>query len=163
MAGLRFVLIGSLGALWVETLFWIAEKLTGAVGIAASPNLIVDLLVTMPWYVAMIAVLWLVHRRFRYHWATVALLGGLYEMGADGVVGHILGGEALTPGYLATLVLLYSGVFVVVYAPIVLPPVWALPLPQDPEPAPRWQRALGAGLPLLPLLPYWLAVQALMG
>lgn len=160
--GWRFVLLGTLGAAWVETAFWAAEKLTGAVGVAASPNLVLDLLVTMPWYAAMVAVLWPVHRRFRYHWTTVALLGGLYEVGADGIVGHVLGGNLITPGYLALLFLFYW-VFVVVYAPIVLPPVWALPLADGSDVRPRWQRMFGALSPLLPLLPYWLVLNVLFG
>lgn len=159
-AGRRFILLGALGAAWAETLFWAAEKLTGAVGVAASPNLLLDLLVTMPWYVAMVAILWHAHRRFRYHWTTVALLGGIYEVGADGIVGHLLGGNTISLAYLAQL-LLYYWVFVIVYAPIVLPPLWALPLTADPETRPRWWRAFGALSPLLPLIPYWLTARIL--
>jgi hypothetical protein len=160
-AGRRFVLLGSMGAVWAETAFWAAEKLTGAVGVAASPNLILDLLVTMPWYVAMVAVLWAVHRRFRYHWTTVALLGGLYEIGGDGIVGHSLGGSPFTLGYLAILVFLYFWVFVIVYAPIVLPPVWALPLDDQPYSGPRWRKVLGTLVPLVPLVPYWFVLNQL--
>jgi hypothetical protein len=160
-AGFRFVLLGSLGAAWVEVAFWAAEKITGAVGVAASPNLILDLLVTMPWYISMVAVLWFVHRRYRYHWTTVALLGGLYEIGGDGIVGHSLSGNPFTPGYLVALVLAYFWVFVIVYAPIVLPPVWALPLDSEPYTGPRWRKAVGALLPLLPLVPFWLVLNAI--
>jgi hypothetical protein len=145
----------------VEIIFWVAEKLTGAVGVAASSNLLVDLLVTIPWYTAMVAVLWFVQRRFRFSWTTVALLGGLYEVGADGIVGHVLGGNMVTLGSLVMLCVWYWG-FVVVYSPIVLPPVWASPLPPLDSPVPRWQRVLGALLPLLPLLPYWLMFRALI-
>jgi hypothetical protein len=155
-AGLRFILLGSLGAAWVEFAFWAVEKLTGAVGVAASPDLLLDLLVTMPWYVAMVTVLWFVYRRFHYHWTTVALLGGLYEIGADGIVGHLLGGNAITVEYLVLMLCLFYGVFVVVYAPIVLVPAWAVPLGDAVAARPRWQRALGALLPLLALLPYLL-------
>jgi hypothetical protein len=161
-AGLRFVLLGTLGAAWVETIFWITEKLTGAVGVAASPNLFLDLLVTLPWYTAMMVVLWIVHRRFRYHWTTIALLGGLYEMGADGILGNVINGVPLTPSVLAYLALFYP-VFVIVYAPIVLPPVWALPLDSDGDTRPHWQRVLGALMPLLPLVPYWLVLNILFG
>jgi hypothetical protein len=153
--GWRFVLLGTLGAAWVETVFWAMEKLTGAVGVAASPNLLLDLLVTMPWYMAMMAALWIVQRRFRYHWTTVALLGGLYELGADGITGHILGGGTISSEYLA-LLCLYYWIFIVVYAPIVLPPVWALYREGESAVGPRWQRMLGALLPLLPLVPYGL-------
>jgi len=157
-AGRRFVLLGSLGAAWVEIVFWAAEKLTGATDVAASANLLADLLITMPWYVAMLAVLWAIQRRFRYHWTTVALLGGLYEMGADGVLGNLANGVALTPALLAMLTLFYW-VFVVVYAPIVLPPVWALrPGRGDARSEGGCLRALAALAPLLPLVPYGLLV-----
>jgi hypothetical protein len=160
-AGRRFVLIGSLGAAGVEFAFWAAEKLTGAVGVAASPNLFWDLLVTMPWYVAMIATLWWVQKRFRYSWTTIALLGGLYEIGGDGFVGHLLSGNPIRPGYLLTLFFVYYWIFVVVYAPMVLPPVWAMSFEESAPPRPLWQRVLGALVPLGPLVPYWIILSAL--
>lgn len=151
--GRRFILIGSLGAVWVETAFWAAEKITGAVGVAASPNLLIDLLVTMPWYVSMLVILWIVYRRYAYHWTTVALLGGVYEFGADGILGRVLGGNPVSFAYLLQLVLFF-GVFVIVYSPIVLPPVWALPQESSKHVFPSWQRVFSAFLPLLPLVPY---------
>jgi hypothetical protein len=54
----KFILIGSAGAIWVESLFWSVERIFGITGVAATPNLAVDLLATMPWYVLMIALLW---------------------------------------------------------------------------------------------------------
>jgi len=56
---------------------------------------------------------------------------------------------------------LFYGVFVVVYAPIVLVPAWAVPLDDAPYTGSRWKRMLGALLPLLPLLPYGLVLAVL--
>jgi hypothetical protein len=160
--GRRFILIGSLGAVWVETAFWAAEKLTGAVGVAASPNLLIDLLVTMPWYVSMLAILWIVYRRHAYHWTTVALLGGVYELGADGILGRVLGGNVISFEYLLQLVLFF-GVFVIVYSPIVLPPVWSTPQESSEQSLANWRRVFSAFLPLLPLIPYGIILIMLFG
>lgn len=163
LAGFLFIAVGSLGAAWVETVFWAFEKITGAQGVAADPNLVIDLLFTMPWYVMMITMLWLTHRRFRYPWTTVALLGGLYDLFADGILGGVLGGAMTGPEYLFQIVFLYSGTFLIAYSTIVLPPVWLFPMDDAPYTGPRWKRAGGMLLPLLPLLPYGLAVALLSG
>jgi hypothetical protein len=106
----------------------------------------------------MVTALWLVHRRFRYPWTTVALLGGLYDLFADGILGGILGGGAITPGHLFQLVFLYSGTFLIAYSTMVLPPVWLFPMDDEPYAGPRWLRVVGAFLPLLLLIPYGLVV-----
>lgn len=163
LSGPLFVIVGSLGATWVETVYWAFEKVFGAQGVAAHPNLIIDLLVTMPWYISMVAVLWFMQRRFRYHWTTVALLGALYEAAGDGIVGHIVGGNAITLEYLFLLLVFFPGIFMVTYAPMVVVPVWLFPMDDEPYTGPRWQRFLGAFLPLLPLIPYGLIVILLFG
>ena len=160
--GWRFLLMGSLGAAWVETAFWAAEKLTGAVGVAANPNLLIDLLVTMPWYIAMVGVFWLVYRRYQYSWMAVALLGGLYELGADGILGGLLGGNAINAQYLLQLCFYYF-TFVVVYSPMLLPAVWGASRSETVAPAPVGWKALAALAPLLPLVPYGLVVIGLFG
>lgn len=163
LGGLLFVIVGSLGAAWVETIFWAFEKVFAVQGIAAHPNLIVDLLATMPWYIAMVTVLWFVHRRYRYHWTTVALLGVLYELGGDGILGQILKGGPFDPSYMAQLLFICPGIFLLTYSPMVLPPVWLFPMDDEPYTGPRWQRVLGAFLPLLPLIPYALVAILLFG
>jgi H+/Cl- antiporter ClcA len=46
----KFVVLGGIGALWGEFVFWAFEKVFNASGVAASPSLLLDWLVTMPWY-----------------------------------------------------------------------------------------------------------------
>jgi len=154
-AGWRFVLLGSLGALWVEFIFWLVETIVGSVGVAAHPNIFIDWLVTMPWYISMVAVLWLIYKRFRYKWTTIALLGGIYEIGGDGIVGHLLQGNAITLEHLFLLFFVYLGVFIVVYGPMVLAPVWAMNLPPLKKKKPI-KSFFAILLPLLPLIPYYL-------
>lgn len=50
------MILGSVNAALIETLFLVVEKWMGAEGVAAHPNLIMDLLMTMPWYVGMVII-----------------------------------------------------------------------------------------------------------
>ena len=115
----KFILIGSFGAVWIEFIFWLLEKIFGAVGVAASPNFILDLIVTMPWYIFMIILLWRIETTYRYTFTELLLLGGVYELGADGFIGSFLGGRlslsAIPP------ILFLIPLFVVVYSFMILP------------------------------------------
>jgi len=155
----KFILIGSVGAAWVETVFWALEKAFHGEGVAASPNLAVDLLVTMPWYVMMVALLHRVETTHRYSMYEVLLLGGVYELGADGVVGPFVGGKFSIASLPVALLLL--PMFVVVYSFMVLPPSVLLRDDLDrlreergPGAVPAQRRYAYALLPLLGLVPY---------
>lgn len=152
--GRRFILFGSIGAFYVELVIWVFEKITGAEGMAASSNLLVNMLVTMPWYVSMISLFWLIYKKFKYKPTTVFLLGGLYEIGGDGIVGHILVGETITPGYLLLLFGVYFWMFTVFYAPMLLLPVWGTELHLAAETKLNLKKVLAVFIPLLPLIPY---------
>ncbi|MHB1001084.1 MAG: hypothetical protein ACYC27_17715 [Armatimonadota bacterium] len=151
--GLWFVLIGSMGVIWVETLFWAAEKLLGAHGVAAHPNLLIDLLVTMPWYISMLAVLQWSQRKANFKWTTVAFLGGIYDIGADGIVSQLLSGKHIEPSMFLLLPILFTISFVV-YSPMVLLPVWILPQKSTDQPLSTRNKVFLGLAPLLPLLPY---------
>jgi hypothetical protein len=152
------LLLGVLNAAVVETIFLTFEHLFGAQGIAAHPNLILDLLVTMPWYALMLHTYIHVYHRQRFSSATVLLLGAVYEFGADGIVGQIIGipfgdSQFFDPGYWILLVLIAFWQFIPVYSSLVLPPTWVIestPPPPKPLP-PAWRDALR---PLFWLLPY---------
>jgi hypothetical protein len=115
----KFILIGSFGAVWVEFIFWLLEKIFGAVGVAASPNFILDLIATMPWYILMIVLLWRIETTYRYTFTELLLLGGVYELGADGFIGSFLEGTLS----LSTIppILFLIPLFVVVYSFMILP------------------------------------------
>lgn len=115
----KFIVLGSLGAAFAEYVFWQMEKLHGITGVAASPDLAVDLLVTMPWYIMMIALLWKVQTRNKYSFAELFVLGGVYELGADGLVGSVMSGtfSAITIPSLIALIPFFS----LVYAVMVIP------------------------------------------
>lgn len=147
------ILFGSLNAAIVEIIFWTWERLLGASGVAASSNLALDLIITMPWYIGMVAIFVWAQDRRRFSNAVVLLLGGLYELGADGIVGGmIFGGGLLNPGAWVLLALAYWE-FIPVYASMVLPSALIVNTsPQPPKPAsPAWRDALA---PLLWLIPY---------
>jgi hypothetical protein len=117
-----FVLIGGLGAVWTEFIFWFFEKLFGTAGVAASPNLGVDLLITMPWYILMCYLLFAVETRYNYSLTEILLLGGIYELGADGILGQMLEGAGTGLIYVFGVIPL----FVMVYSVIVLPPSYIM-------------------------------------
>ena len=102
---LCFMLGGTLGALWVEFVFWYFERLLGASGIAADPRLGIDYLVTMPWYIIMLLLMLKVQKRYRYSIKEILFFGGVYEIGADGFIGSLFEGN-LTRGFFVSILVL---------------------------------------------------------
>jgi hypothetical protein len=148
------IALGIANAAVVETLFLAGQRLTGAEGIAADPNLALDLLVTMPWYAGMVWLFVGAQDRRRWPAATVLLLGAMYETGADAVVGGLFGGAWARPlASLALVALVAFWQFLIVYAPMVLVPSWVVATlaPREPQFRPAWRDAL---LPLAWLGPY---------
>ena len=160
------VLLGAFNAAVIETTFLLLEKLFGAEGVAAHPNLLLDLLMTMPWYIVMCLSFVKIQARRRFSTATVLFLGGIYELGADGVVGPLLGvlsGDAslFTLAYWLQM-LLYVWAFIPVYSSLLLPPSWliaATPPPTETPRSPAWRDALK---PLLWLIPFALYLLVFM-
>lgn len=155
---LNAILLGSFNAAVIETLFLIVEKVFGASGVAAHPNLLIDLLITMPWYIGMVWIFVKVQDEEKFPLAAVLLLGAVYEMGADGILGGvimpaIMGTPVNMIEFSVLAILANFWQFIPVYSSIVLPAAWVLE--SDPSPArslkKRWRRAL---LPLLLLLPF---------
>jgi uncharacterized membrane protein len=157
------ILLGIFNAAVVETMFLIMEKVTGAKGVAAHPNLIADLLITMPWYVPMVWTFVRVQNRQRFAAVTVLLLAGLYESGADGVLAGwllpVVTGQMhpFNPRFFLLLALVMFWGFIPVYSSFLLPPAWVLEAarPAGEPPAlpqtPAWRDALK---PLLWLIAY---------
>jgi hypothetical protein len=116
----KFILTGSICAIYIEIVFWTIEIIAGIEGLAAHPNLFIDLLITMPWYVAMITLLWKVQKKHKYSYLEILVLGGVYDFFADGIIGSILSG-AFSPLILILLVIIYP-IFFVAYSLIVLAP-----------------------------------------
>lgn len=150
----KFVLVGSLGAVWAEFVFWFFEKIFGASGVAASPHLGLDLLITMPWYMILLLLLFKVETKYHYSYTEILLLGGVYELGADGIFAQLLEGLTLPNLFLVIMVV---PLFVIVYSVIVLPPSYVLRKEIDamrtkhPEGDHKYRYGL---LPLLGLIPY---------
>lgn len=149
----EFIFLGSLGAAWVEFVFWFLEKSFGASGVAASPNLVIDLLATMPWYVMMLFLLYRVETTYHYSYTEILLLGGIYELGADGIFGQIQ--ELTMPSILLTVSVI--PLFVIVYSFIVLPPTYFLrkEIAAVRTLSSEEHRYWYALLPLLGLVPYF--------
>ncbi len=160
------ILLGSLNAAVIETLFLVMEKTFGASGVAAHPNLVVDLSMTMPWYIGMVWIFVRVQKTERFPPAGVLLLGAVYELGADGIVGGqifpLIMGEPvnLLTSWVFLLILSFWQ-FIPVYSSMVLPSAWILDsIPLETQPTkPRWRRGL---LPLLWLIPFTIYLLALI-
>jgi hypothetical protein len=153
-------LFGIFNAVAVETIFWTYERLLGASGVAASFNLLLDLIITMPWYVGMVILFVRAQDRRRFSPAIVLLLGAVYELGADGIVGGmIFGGGLFSPGAWLLLALAFWE-FIPVYASMMLPPALLIgKVPKKPSPSyPAWVDALS---PLAWLIPYAIYLLAL--
>lgn len=120
----KFVLIGSLAAVWVEFEFWVVGEIFNA-RIAANPNIFMDLLATMPWYVVMVFLLWKVEKKYSYSIYIILLFGGIYDFFTDGVIGTILNAGTF-PLYLLPFIITSFPIFVLCYSFIVLPPTYLL-------------------------------------
>jgi hypothetical protein len=150
----KFVVVGSVGAAWVEFVFWALEKVFGASGVAASSNLFLDLAITMPWYVIMLWLLFTVETRYSYSYAEILLLGGIYELGADGIFGQVLEGLTVSGIVLTVMVI---PLFVIVYSVMVLPPSFVVRKEIDElrrRRPPGTHKYWGGLLPLAGLLPF---------
>ncbi len=146
-------LFGIFNAVAIETLFWAYERLLGASGVAASSNLLLDLIITMPWYIGMVIIFTRAQDRRRFSPATVLLLGAVYELGADGIVGGMIFGGGLFSAGAWVLLALAVWEFIPVYASMVLAPALLIDkAPKKPSPSyPAWVDALS---PLVWLIPY---------
>lgn len=157
------VLVGTFNAVVIETLFLVIEKIFGAHGIAAHPNLLIDLALTMPWYIGMVFFFARIQERYQYSDVAVLLIGGIYELGADGVVG----GQVL-PILFGTVVNLFENwifllllslwQFILVYSSMLLPVAWLL----NDKPVASFRRWIRWSRPLLWLIPFTVYLVAVM-
>jgi hypothetical protein len=150
--------LGVFNAGLIEAEFWAYERLFGGSGISASPNLLLDWLFTMPWYIGMVFLFVRGQKRSRFPTVVLLLLAGLYEAGADGVVGGqivpwISGHPVALLSSWVFLVSIAFWEFILVYSSMVLPPAWVIAAASPGESSSRrlWRDAL---LPLVWLVPY---------
>jgi hypothetical protein len=157
---LRFVIIGGLGAAWAELIFWGYQTAFHITGVAANANLGLDLLVTMPWYLLMLALLWRAVTRHAYSYRELAFLGGAYDLCADGLLRQALGGALSVNAALLDVIAL--PMFIAAYSVMVLPPCALLAEEtaaiRAERPPQRGRRLLYGLLPITGLLPYTAAL-----
>lgn len=151
----KFVLAGTLGAMWVEFLYWFFERLFGAEGLAVSTNLLYDWIATLPWYILMIYILWFVFKKYSYSVSEILLFGGIYELGADGFLNSILNNTF--PQQVLVGVAGFP-VFILNYAAIILPA--SILVNNFQTVRDFWvKRYMYALLPLTGLVPYFLFIK----
>jgi hypothetical protein len=156
--------IGIANAALVEALFLGVQKHFGAEGVAAHPDLLVDWLLTMPWYAGMVWIFVRAQRRERYSAAAVLLWGAAYEAGADGMVGGFIVPAALgtPPGIAQHLVFLFGFAFwqfIPVYGSMLLAPALVLDAADRCRIAPVVSRPARLAPGFAPFL--WLAIYAM--
>lgn len=115
---LLFTAIGAVGSIMIETIIWWAQTTLKTTGAAISPNLFLDLFMTVPFYALLCYLLSKVVLKYRFSWAFIALAGGFYEVMADGIVGNLFQLNIL--GALISPILI--PIFIVTYSPIILVP-----------------------------------------
>lgn len=153
--------LGIANAALIEALFLAVQTGLGAEGVAANENLLLDWLITMPWYAGMVWIFVRVQRRERYSAAAVLLWGAAYEAGADGLVGGLLGPAVLgtppdVPQHLVFLAVLAAWQFIPVYSSMVLAPAWVLDAADAARVEPVVSRRARIAPGLKPFL--WLAI-----
>jgi hypothetical protein len=154
---LSAALLGIFNALVIEAEFWAFERLFGASGVAASANLLLDWVLTMPWYIGMVLLFVRGQNRSRFGTGSVLFLAGLYEVAADGVIGGqviplIIGEPVDLLQAWGFLVLVAFWQFILVYSSMVLPSAWIIQqAPPSLHPARPWRDAL---LPLAWGIPF---------
>jgi hypothetical protein len=163
------IILGIFNAAVIETEFLVFEKIFGAQGVAAHPNPFVDLVLTMPWYILMVITFVKVQHRWRFSAATVLFLGGVYELGGDGIVGALMGVfdgafQLFTLEYWLMMALMMFWLFIPVYSPMVLPPAWLVSTMDTPEQptGSAWRAALKPMLWLFPFTLYLLIVMLII-
>ena len=120
---LLFTIYGSIGAIFLETVVWLAQTVLNIKGAAISPNLWIDLLMTVPFYILLCYFLSGLVMKYNFSWVTIALAGGFYEIVADGIVGNLISLNVL--GVLISPILF--PIFIIIYSPIILVPFLLLP------------------------------------
>ena len=152
-ASKKLFLAGGLGAIYVETEYEIWQHVFGANGVAASPNLLIDLIETMPWYLLMVGFLTVTLRHRQATLFQLLLLGGVYELMADGILGSILAGKPAVdflglPFAIPIFTLVYSPI-VALAALAVWPAYQRLWSTKPPDGSRLWWF-----FPCLPIIPY---------
>ena len=127
-------------------------------GVAASSNLLLDWLITMPWYIGMVILFVRGQNRSRFPPIVLFFLCGCMKREQTGwwavrslpwISGH---GVSLLPAW-AFLLFIAFWEFILVYSSMILPAAWVIATasPADPPPHRLWRDAL---LPLVWLFPY---------
>jgi hypothetical protein len=116
---LKFMSLGLIGAIVVEFIFWFWERAFGVLGVVANHDLFINWLVTLPIYFFVLLSFWFIQKRKNYSLGRVFVIGGIYELIAEGLIGGFFKGSILL-GLVYGLIGL--PIFMVVYSLMLLPP-----------------------------------------
>lgn len=116
----KFMSLGLIGAILSEIIFWFWEKaLIGREGVIISQSLLTDWMVTLPVYFLILLSFWFIQKRKNYSLGRVFVIGGVYELIAEGLVGGFFKGSIL---FSLIYGIIGLPIFMVVYSLILLLP-----------------------------------------
>lgn len=163
-------LAGIFCALVVETVSWGTQMMAGATANVTSTNYLLNLLITMPWYIGLVVIYARVQERRRFPVPLLLVLGGLYKSLLIGIL------NATTASILMSdqvslvnswwwMIRIGFWQYIPIYSSIMLVPVWiletrpAVPSPKNFKPA--WLDAIRPAFWLFPYALYWLVYSIL--
>jgi hypothetical protein len=150
---LKVLTVGLSGAIVIETVFWFWEKVIGAVGVSVSSNLLISIALTLPVYIMFLLLFWWIQKKYHYTTSEILVLGGIYQLGAETVMGTMFQGSLVWGLVYGTIGL---PIFMIVYSAMMLPLAMLVKMirPTAVLRGEKRDRYLWGLLPLVGLLPF---------
>jgi hypothetical protein len=152
----KFIFVAFICALLLETIFWFFFKIFNSQGVLAHNVLWKNYLLTMPWYFSMIFIFYFVQKKYLFSFWEIFILGGIYQLGADGFIGSLFAGNLLI-GF--TNGIIGFPLFTMVYS-LILIPSYSLINPSFHKYSEniliKFKKYSYSLLPLLGLIPYFI-------
>ena len=167
---LAAALAGIFCALVVESLAWGTQMMAGAGANVTSTNYLINLLISMPWYIGLVVIYTRVQDRRRVSVPLLLLLGGLYKSLLIGIINAstasiLMGDQVSLVNSWWWMIRIGFWQYIPIYSSIMLIPAWILETrPVEPSPKnfkPAWLDAVRPAFWLFPYIIYWLAYSIL--
>ncbi len=163
-------LAGIFCAMVVETVSWGTQMMAGANANVTSTNYLLNLLISMPWYIGLVVIYARVQERRRFSIPLLLLLGGLYKSLLIGIINVstasvLMGDQVSLVNSWWWMIRIGFWQYIPIYSSIMLVPAWILETrrvefsPKNYKPA--WLDAVRPAFWLFPYIAYWLAYSIL--
>ena len=167
---LAAILAGIFCALVVETVSWGTQMMAGASANVTSTNYLLNLLISMPWYIGLVIIYVRVQERRRFSVPLLLLLGGFYKSLLIGIINAstasiLMGDQVSLVNSWWWMIRIGFWQYIPIYSSIMLIPAWILEThPAEPSPKnfkPAWLDAIRPAFWLFPYIVFWLAYSIL--